>query len=332
MDSPPTPLADALGALEQTQRDAVLAEPDTPLLISAGAGSGKTRVLTMRIAALLERHGVRAEQVLALTFTKKACGEMQERVARLCPQIAKHALTVKTFHSFCFDIVREHHARLNFPHEPSVIDAVGQADVLRECIQNMNPSKKHEISSWKPDEHADGVVDEDAAPKPASYSSSYAEKSKGMNNAIKYFVAWLHKSALAKASAERAAEQGGGGGRDGGGGGGGGGSYSSGGAFMQDDDDMEGHRGGSTGAQSAEEELKMLYDRQKKKDVKVHTSTHTHTLPLSLFLSLFSFYLSISLSLSHKDKHTQTRAHTHTHTHKHTHAHRWISTTFFLLP
>jgi len=102
MDSPPTPLADALGALEQTQRDAVLAEPDTPLLISAGAGSGKTRVLNMRIAALLERHGVRAEQVLALTFTKKACGEMQERVARLCPQIAKHALTVKTFHSFCF--------------------------------------------------------------------------------------------------------------------------------------------------------------------------------------------------------------------------------------
>jgi len=224
--------------------------------------------------------------------------------------------------------VREHHARLNFPHEPSVIDAVGQADVLRECIQNMNPSKKHEISSWKPDEHADGVVDEDAAPKPASYSSSYDEKSKGMNNAIKYFVAWLRKSALAKASAERAAEQGGGGGRDGGGGG----SYSSGGAFMQDDDDMEGHRGGSTGAQSAEEELKMLYDRQKKKDVKVHTSTHTLSLSLSLFLSLFSFYLSISLSLSHKDKHTQTHAHTHTHTHKHTHAHRWISTTLFLLP
>ena len=117
-----SPLSDAMVALEANQREAVLADPTKPLLISAGAGSGcslsspnlpldvihmslsltrvflcsKTRVLTMRIAMLLERHHVLPEQILALTFTNKACREMQDRVGKLCPMIAKHALSVKT--------------------------------------------------------------------------------------------------------------------------------------------------------------------------------------------------------------------------------------------
>ena len=99
-----TVLDAALGALEASQREAVLSDHRAPLLVSAGAGSGKTRVLTLRIAHLIERGGARPEQILALTFTRKACSEMQERVQRFCPMIARHTLTVKTFHSFCLEV------------------------------------------------------------------------------------------------------------------------------------------------------------------------------------------------------------------------------------
>jgi superfamily I DNA/RNA helicase len=189
MGDAPTPFGSALGALEETQRRAVLADPTAPLLISAGAGSGKTRVLTMRIAALLEHHHARPEQILALTFTKKACEEMQERVFKLCPQIAKHALTVKTFHSFCLDVVREHHARLHFPHEPTVLDAMTQADIIKSCIEDLDEAKKAQVQTWKPGEDTAevmGAEDMDSG----SNSRGFSNMGQSKGPFFPEFIAW----------------------------------------------------------------------------------------------------------------------------------------------
>ena len=93
-----------------------------PLLVVAGAGSGKTRVLTRRIAYLMSRRNVAPYQILAITFTNKAAGEMKERVAELVGPIAK-SMWVSTFHSACVRILRQEATRLGYSNSFSVYDS-----------------------------------------------------------------------------------------------------------------------------------------------------------------------------------------------------------------
>jgi DNA helicase-2/ATP-dependent DNA helicase PcrA len=110
-----------LEGLNPQQRAAVLHQGG-PLLIVAGAGSGKTRVLTHRIGWLLAERSVRPGEVLAITFTNKAAGEMRERVAALVGPRAR-AMWVSTFHSACVRILRSEAKRLGFTSSFSIYDA-----------------------------------------------------------------------------------------------------------------------------------------------------------------------------------------------------------------
>ena len=114
--------------LNPQQREAVL-HSGAPLLIVAGAGSGKTRVLTHRIAHKLATGQVRAGEVLAITFTNKAAGEMRERVETLVGPAAR-AMWVSTFHSACVRILRREHATLGLRSSFSIYDAADSQRLL----------------------------------------------------------------------------------------------------------------------------------------------------------------------------------------------------------
>src|ERR1019366_2675566 len=103
------------------QRAAVVHE-GSPLLIAAGAGSGKTRVLTHRIAYLLAEREVSPGEILAITFTNKAAGEMASRVTELVGPRAR-AMWVMTFHSACVRILRREAKRFGYPQNFSIYDA-----------------------------------------------------------------------------------------------------------------------------------------------------------------------------------------------------------------
>src|SRR4051812_43786900 len=102
--SPTSRVGDLLAGLNPVQREAASA-PDGPILVVAGAGSGKTRVLTHRIAYLIAERDVSPFAILAITFTNKAAGEMKERVASLVGPVAQR-MWVSTFHSACARIMR----------------------------------------------------------------------------------------------------------------------------------------------------------------------------------------------------------------------------------
>jgi len=133
-----------LEALNTEQRNAVVAS-DGPALVLAGAGSGKTRVLTHRIAYLIERSGVRSENILAATFTNKAAQEMHERLRRLVSVgLSRHnhhdGLWVGTFHSICARILRQNAGRLGFTHQFSIYDSEDQLGLIRQIISALDIS------------------------------------------------------------------------------------------------------------------------------------------------------------------------------------------------
>ena len=92
-----------------------------PLLVVAGAGSGKTRVLTHRIAHLIDAHGVSPFEVLAITFTNKAADEMKHRVGSLIGSVAQK-MWVSTFHSACVRILRRDGYHLGYPQQFTIYD------------------------------------------------------------------------------------------------------------------------------------------------------------------------------------------------------------------
>ena len=114
--------------LNPAQLDAVT-HPTGPLLVVAGAGSGKTRVLTRRIAHLVGERGVSPFALLAITFTNKAAEEMKERVAALVGPVA-HRMWVSTFHSACVRILRRDAEQLGYPSRFSIYDP---GDAVRRC-------------------------------------------------------------------------------------------------------------------------------------------------------------------------------------------------------
>ena len=122
----PPPDAELLGGLNPVQREAAAA-PDGPLLVIAGAGSGKTRVLTHRIAFLIAERDVSPFGLLAITFTNKAAGEMKERVAALVGPVARR-MWVSTFHSACARILRREAPMLGYRSSFSIYD---QSDSVR---------------------------------------------------------------------------------------------------------------------------------------------------------------------------------------------------------
>ena len=113
-----------------------------PLLVVAGAGSGKTRVLTRRIAYLMSRRNVAPYQILAITFTNKAAGEMKERVAELVGPIAK-SMWVSTFHSACVRILRQEATRLGYSNSFSIYDSADSNRLITIVAKELNLDPKN---------------------------------------------------------------------------------------------------------------------------------------------------------------------------------------------
>ncbi|WP_088013132.1 DNA helicase PcrA [Gottfriedia acidiceleris] len=129
-----------LHGLNPMQKEAVKTV-DGPLLIMAGAGSGKTRVLTHRIAYLLGEKGVAPWNILAITFTNKAAREMQERIFNLVGKDAED-IWISTFHSMCVRILRRDIDRIGFNRSFSILDTTDQLTVIKNILKEKNLDSK----------------------------------------------------------------------------------------------------------------------------------------------------------------------------------------------
>ena len=133
-------MADLLAGLNPPQRDAVLHE-DGPLLVLAGAGSGKTRVLTHRIAHLIGERGVSPHEIVAITFTNKAAGEMRDRLEQLVgPQV--RAIWAATFHSACVRILRRDAPDVGYERSFVIFDDADQGRLMRRCFEDEDVDPK----------------------------------------------------------------------------------------------------------------------------------------------------------------------------------------------
>ena len=129
-----------LDHLNDKQEEAVL-HFEGPLLILAGAGSGKTRVLTHRIAYLIEEHQVNPWQILALTFTNKAASEMRERVDHIVSYGAE-SIWVSTFHSTCVRILRRYIDLIGYSRSFTIYDTDDQKSLMKDICKHLNIDTK----------------------------------------------------------------------------------------------------------------------------------------------------------------------------------------------
>jgi DNA helicase-2/ATP-dependent DNA helicase PcrA len=136
-----------LAGLNAAQREAVVHQ-GSPLIVQAGPGTGKTRALTHRLAYLVSRRGVDPAKILALTFTRQATGEMNERIDRLLTENpGRSRLTIKTFHALGQQILNEYQA-----HGRGVADEEQRRNLIRECAQahHLSPGYlEKQITRWK---------------------------------------------------------------------------------------------------------------------------------------------------------------------------------------
>jgi DNA helicase-2/ATP-dependent DNA helicase PcrA len=135
-----------LESLNEAQREAVTA-PDEPLLVIAGAGSGKTRVLTHRIAWLIDVEGIAPQSLLAVTFTNKAAAEMRGRIESLLDMPVNH-LWIGTFHGLAHRLLRRHWEEAKLPQNFQIIDSDDQLRIIKRLVKNL----EHESDRWVPRE------------------------------------------------------------------------------------------------------------------------------------------------------------------------------------
>ncbi|MBS1960267.1 MAG: UvrD-helicase domain-containing protein [Bdellovibrionales bacterium] len=140
-----------LSRLNPAQREAVLHDAG-PLLILAGAGSGKTNTMTHRIAYLIAERGVAPHRILGMSFTNKAANELKERVTKLTDKVAgknsTKGLIVSTFHSLCVRILREFAPRIGFTPTFSIMDPSDQEATVRSILKLINIDAKKFDPSW----------------------------------------------------------------------------------------------------------------------------------------------------------------------------------------
>jgi DNA helicase II / ATP-dependent DNA helicase PcrA len=129
-----------LADLNPAQREAVLAT-EGPLLVVAGAGSGKTRVLTYRVAHLIHACGVKPNEILAITFTNKAAGEMRERLEDLLGPVAR-TIWILTFHAACGRILRREAPRLGYRTNFTIYDQADQVRLTKACLEELERDPK----------------------------------------------------------------------------------------------------------------------------------------------------------------------------------------------
>src|SRR6188768_4239667 len=129
-----------LAGLSEPQRQAVV-HGEGPLLVLAGAGSGKTRVLTHRIAYLLATGAARPGEILAITFTNKAAAEMRERVGQLVGRSVR-AMWVTTFHSACARMLRVDAERLGYSKSFTIYDQADSLRMLKRCLTELGVDPK----------------------------------------------------------------------------------------------------------------------------------------------------------------------------------------------
>ncbi len=142
MTSPGSDPATLLDSLNPAQREAVELTHG-PLLVLAGAGSGKTRVITYRLAYLISHEGVPAHQILALTFTNKAAGEMRDRVFSLLGLPTDFHLPIGTFHSRCAAILRREAVKVGLSEHYQILDEDDQRSAMKEVLKRLDiPTKK----------------------------------------------------------------------------------------------------------------------------------------------------------------------------------------------
>ncbi|WP_283573849.1 DNA helicase PcrA [Limosilactobacillus ingluviei] len=160
----------ALDGMNEQQRQAVLTT-EGPLLVMAGAGSGKTRVLTHRIAYLIEEQGVLPWKILAITFTNKAAREMQERLTKLLGPSASD-IWVSTFHALCVRILRRNIDKLGYNTAFTITDPGEQRTLMKRIFKEMNLDPK----KFEPRNFLSAISNaKNALETPAAYQAKYQD-------------------------------------------------------------------------------------------------------------------------------------------------------------